>query len=42
MDEILARDGLELAFVWNRSLDRVSERIDEKYILRDLAGFASR
>ncbi len=42
MKEILNHDKLELAFVWNRTVDVLLAEVEEKYVLRDLEDFGDR
>ncbi|XP_077995667.1 aspartate dehydrogenase domain-containing protein-like [Glandiceps talaboti] len=35
-------NDLELVFVWNRTVDTLKGKVDDKYILEDLAAFADR
>ena len=42
MGEILRRDDLELAFVWNRTISLLDGQVDDKYILKDLHCFKER
>ncbi|XP_013416669.1 putative L-aspartate dehydrogenase isoform X2 [Lingula anatina] len=42
VDAIQARSDLELAFVWNRTIDVVKGKLDNSYILEDLSQFATR
>ena len=39
---IFERDGLEVAFLWNRTVDTLKGKVPEEYILTDLADFAER
>ncbi len=41
-DEIRKMSDYEVAFVWNRSLDKMEGVVEEKLILPDLDDFASR
>ena len=42
MDEILQRSDLELSFVWNRTLDVLKNKVEDRYILESLSSFAER
>ncbi|XP_035691956.1 putative L-aspartate dehydrogenase [Branchiostoma floridae] len=42
VQEILKRDDVELAFVWNRSVENVQGQVEDKFILSDLDKFAER
>ena len=41
-EEIRKRDGYEVAFVWNRSEEKMRGQVDEELILPKLANCASR
>ena len=41
-NEIFERDGFEVAFVWNRTVETLKGKVPEEYILTDLASFAER
>lgn len=41
-EEVKRRDGYQVVFVWNRSVDKMRGVVQEKLILRDLADCASR
>ncbi len=39
---MIERDDLEIAFVWNRTLESLKGKVPDEYILKDLAQFAER
>ena len=42
VESILARDDLELAFVWNRTISAMENLVNPDFILQDLDKFAER
>lgn len=42
VQQVLSRDDVELAFVWNRTVSTLSGQVEEHYILHDLEKFADR
>ena len=42
MNKILQRDDLQLAFVWNRTVEALRGKVDDAYILENLSLFAER
>ncbi|XP_020601839.1 putative L-aspartate dehydrogenase, partial [Orbicella faveolata] len=42
VEEILQRNDLELSFVWNRTLEVIRGKVEDRYILETLSSFAER
>lgn len=42
VEQIQQADDLQLAFVWNRSLEPLRGKVNDEFILDDLSQFATR
>ncbi|KAJ7387899.1 hypothetical protein OS493_001249 [Desmophyllum pertusum] len=42
VEEILQRNDLELCFIWNRTLEVLRNKVEDKYILESLSSFSER